>query len=130
MAGGILSKGIKLAYKASGDTYTNLADLQEVPALGGTTESVETTTLDDAAHTYIDGILNYGDNLAFKFLYKKAQFDTLVALEGEKDWKVILPDESACAFSGGCSVQMDAVTVNGAFTYTLNIKPASAMEWQ
>jgi len=76
---------------------------------------------------YTDGILNYGDNLAFKFLYEKEQFNTLSALEGEKEWKVALPDGTTCTFSGGCSVKLDGVGVNAVITYTLNIKPTSEM---
>ena len=67
-----ISKGIKLSYKA-GEAFTELTDLQEIPELGGDTESIEITTLADAAHKYTDGIKNYGDSLPFKFLYKKAQ---------------------------------------------------------
>ena len=127
----VISKGIKLAYKASTSvsTYTDLTDLQEIPDLGGESEAIEITTLDDAAHMYTDGILNYGDSLSFKFLYKKTQFNTLTGLEGSISWKVTLPDSTACTFTGTCSVKLDAVSVNNALTYTLAIKPDSEMTW-
>ena len=124
-----ISKGIKLSYKgASGSTYTELTNLQEIPELGGDAEAIEITTLADAAHMYTDGIKNYGDSLAFKFLYEKAQFTTLNGL-GEADWKVELPDGATCTFGGTCSVKLDGVGVNAALTYTLAIKPNSAMAW-
>lgn len=127
----VISKGIKLAYKASASasTYTDLTDLQEIPDLGGESEAIEITTLDDAAHMYTDGILNYGDSLSFKFLYKKTQFNTLTGLEGSISWKVTLPDTTSCTFTGTCSVKLDAVGVNNALTYTLAIKPDSEMTW-
>lgn len=126
----IISKGIKLSYKAaSGDNYIELTNLQEIPELGGDAEAIEITTLGDAAHMYTDGILNYGDSLAFIFLYEKAQFTTLQGLEGSVDWKVSLPDNSTCSFSGTCSVKLAGVGVNAALTYTLSIKPNSAMVW-
>lgn len=78
---------------------------------------------------YTDGILNYGDSLSFKFLYAKTQFETLQGLEGSYTWKVTLPDETTCTFGGACSVKLDGVGVNTALTYTLNIKPDSAMDW-
>ena len=56
-----ISKGIKL--------YKNeelLTNLQEIPELGGDAEAIEITTLADEAHMYTDGIMNYGDSLAFK----------------------------------------------------------------
>lgn len=129
-----ISKGIKLSYKASGETtYTDLTNLQEIPDLGGDSEAIEITTLADAAHMFIDGILNYGDNLSFKFLYEPGQFANLAALDDVYSWKVSLPDgasgaiNTTCTFSGTCSVKLDGVGVNAALTYTLNIKPNSEM---
>lgn len=125
-----ISKGIKLSYKAgeAGD-FVELKDLQEIPELGGDSESIEITTLADAAHTYTDGIKNYGDSLAFKFLYEKTQFTTLNGLTGASEWKVELPDGATCTFSGTSSVKLAGVGVNAALTYTLAIKPNTSMVW-
>ena len=126
----VISKGITLSYKdASGSTYTLLTNLQEIPDLGGDTDSIEITTLSDAAHTYTDGLKNYGDSLAFKFLYEKEQFTTLNALTGVKGWQVKLSDGATCTFSGTSSVKLDGVGVNAALTYTLSIKPNTEMAW-
>ena len=130
MSNAIISKGITLSYKTnSGSSYTTLTDLQEIPELGGDSEAIEITTLDDAAHMYTDGILNYGDSLAFIFLYKKEQFTALQGLEGSIEWKVSLPDNTTCTFSGTSSVKLAGVGVNAALTYTLSIKPDSSMVW-
>lgn len=120
----VISKGITLFHAEKA-----LTNLQEIPELGGTAEAIEVTTLADPAHMYTDGILNYGDSLDFKFLYEKAQFVELAALDGSQSWKVELPDDSTCSFSGSCSVKLDGVGVNAALTYTLSIKPDSAMVW-
>ena len=119
-----ISKGIKL-YKAD----VELTDLQEIPELGGDAEAIEITTLADAAHMYTDGIKNYGDSLAFKFLYKKEQFTELNADKVVAEWKVELPDGATCTFSGTGSVKLDGVGVNAALTYTLAIKPSTEMVW-
>ncbi len=126
-----ISKGIKLSYKtaASESQYIELTNLQEIPDLGGEAEAIEITTLADAAHMYTDGILNYGDSLAFKFLYDKEQFTTLTGLTGSNSWKVELPDGATCTFTGTSSVKLDSVGVNAALTYQLSIKPNSAMAW-
>lgn len=126
-----ISKGIKLSYKtaASESQYIELTNLQEIPDLGGEAEAIEITTLADAAHMYTDGILNYGDSLAFKFLYDKTQFTTLTSLTGSNSWKVELPDGATCTFTGTSSVKLDSVGVNAALTYQLSIKPNSAMAW-
>lgn len=119
-----ISKGIKL-YKGE----VELTNLQEIPELGGDAEAIEITTLADAAHMYTDGIKNYGDSLAFKFLYEKAQFTDLNSTTESATWKVELPDGATCTFGGTCSVKLDGVGVNSALTYTLAIKPNSEMVW-
>ena len=125
----VISKGIKLSYKNGGEAFVELDNLQEIPELGGDTESIEITTLADAAHMYTDGIKNYGDSLAFKFLYEDNQFATLNGLTGSSDWKVELPDGTACTFGGTSSVKLDGVGVNAVLTYTLSVKPNSEMIW-
>lgn len=125
----MISKGIKLSYKNGESQFVDLTDLQEIPDLGGTTESIEITTLADAAHRYEEGLISYGDTLPFKFLYAKEQFAALDALTASCEWKVSLPDASTCTFSGKGSVKLDGVGVNAALTYTLNIKPDSEMIW-
>ena len=118
----VISKGIKLSYGEN-----ELSNLMEIPELGGDTDKIEITTLGDGAHKYTNGIKNYGDTIAFKFLYEKEQFTTLNGLTGEQNWKVELPDATAYTFSGVPSVKLDGVGVNAALTYTLNIAPTSEM---
>jgi hypothetical protein len=124
----VISKGITLSYKNGGD-YVELTNLQEIPDLGGDVEAIEITTLADAAHKYTDGLINYGDSLAFKFLYEETQFTTLNALKAVSEWKVALPDGAECTFSGSNSVKLDGAGVGAALTYTLSIKPNSEMIW-
>jgi hypothetical protein len=127
---GILSKGIKLAYKVGESAdFVELTNLQEIPDLGGTSEAVEVTTLADAAHMYIDGLINYGDSLEFKFLYETEQFSSLGAIKSVASWQVTLPDQTVCTFTGGCSVKLDGVGINSPLTYTLAVKPNSEMKW-
>lgn len=120
----LISKGITLSM---GETV--LTNLMEIPDIGGEKESIEITTLADAAHMYTDGLINYGDSLAFKFLYEKEQFETLGALTESQTWTVTLPDGAECSFGGLGSVKFDAVGTNAALTYTLNIKPNTEMTW-
>lgn len=127
----VISKGITLKYGMGGPDGT-LTNLMEIPSLGGERESIEVTVLSSEGRVYTEGLYNYGDNLAFKFLYEKTQFDELntMAAEGTAyTWIVTFADGSNCSFNGACSVQLDGVGVNAALTYTLNIKPSSAMEW-
>ena len=129
----VISKGITLSYKQEESVgYKALTNLQEIPELGGDVEAIEITTLADAAHTYTDGLISYGDSLAFKFLYDVNQYEVLLGfgiLHSDLTWQVKLPDGTACEFTGGCSVKLDGVGTNAVLTYTLNIKPTSQMEW-
>lgn len=125
----VISKGIELSYKNGSGEFIKLTNLQEIPELGGDTEAIEITTLADVAHMYTDGIKNYGDSLAFVFLYETTQFETLNSLTGVSEWKVSLPDATTCTFSGTSSVKLAGVGVNSALTYTLAIKPNSEMVW-
>lgn len=125
-----ISHGITLAYKgASASAFTALTNLQEIPELGGTTESIEITTLADAAHVYTNGLINYGDSIEFKFLYDYTQFAALNGLSGAQEWKVTLPGGESCTFSGTPAVRLDGVGVNAVLTYTLAVRPTSAMTW-
>lgn len=125
---GTLTKGVKLSYGAS-STYTDLTNLQSFPDLGGSKDSVEVTTMDDSAHTYIPGLESYGDSLSFVFLYEKTQFSTLSALSGTQNWKLTLPDSSTITWSGRCDVTLTGSGVNAAMQYTLKIFPESAMSF-
>lgn len=119
-----ISKGIKLYHND-----TELENLQEIPELGGDAEAIEITTLADEAHMYTEGIKNYGDSVAFKFLYEADQFIALQGSVAGDTWKVELPDGTTCSFGGKGSVKLDGVGVNAALTYTLSIKPNTAMTW-
>lgn len=126
----IISKDIQL-YRDGEE----LQNLQEIPDLGGDAESIEITTLADVAHVYTEGIKNYGDSIAFKFLYDKADYAKLVNDDAIHVWKVVLPDGVAgaagtyCNFLGKGSVKLNGVGINSPLTYTLNVKPTSEMKW-
>lgn len=125
---GLLSLDTKIGYKANGgSSYTDIANLTEVPEIGGSPEKVDVTTLADGAKRYIPGIKDYGD-LDFKFLYDNASdganYRVLKGLEtaGEVvDWQVSLPDKTTFQFSGYVSVKLDSVSVGAALYFTATI---------
>lgn len=119
---GILTKGIKLSYKASGDTYTELTNLMEIPEIGnGEKEMIDVTVLTDDVKKSIAGLGDSSQTLAFKFLYVKEQFTTLSALDDSTSWKVEMPDGVSATFDGTPSVKFDSAAPNAALTYTLSI---------
>lgn len=122
----VKSLNCKLFYGVD-EATTEVLNLQEIGELGGTSESIEITTLADEAHTYTAGLKSFGDSIAFKALYTKEQFMALDAVKESVNWKVELADGTVCTFTGTCSVSVDAIGVNQVLTYTLSVKPDSAM---
>ena len=124
---GILSKGITLGYKASGgSTYTELTNLQEIAELGNNApEKIDVTVLSDGTKKSITGLTDTAQDLAFKFLYEKAQFDTLAKLTASCEWQVKLPDETTATFTATPSVKLAGVGVSAPITYTLNLSVES-----
>ena len=120
---GILTKGIKLSYKASsGETYTELTNLMEIPEIGnGEKEMIDVTVLNDDVKKSIAGLGDSAQTLAFKFLYVKEQFNTLAAMDSSTDWKVEMPDGVNATFTGTPAVKFDSAAPNAALTYTLSI---------
>lgn len=119
---GILTKGIKLSYKTSGETYTELTNLMEIPEIGnGEKEMIDVTVLTDDVKKSIAGLGDSAQTLAFKFLYVKEQFNTLAAMDSSTDWKVEMPDGVNATFTGTPAVKFDSAAPNAALTYTLSI---------
>ena len=132
---GLLSKGITLSYGSNSSSLTSLTNLQEIPDIGGDIDTVEVTTLADVAHTYINGLLDYGDSLDFTFLHDQSQFATLNGLTGTKYWQVGIPDgvsgaiKTKATFQGEASVRINGVGTNEAITYTLSVTPNTSITW-
>lgn len=74
---------IFLMVSEDGSKYDKLIDIKSFPDLGGAPEMLETTTLSDAAQTYIPGI-QASDALGFESNYTKADYTKLKALEGKE----------------------------------------------
>lgn len=120
---GILTKGITLGYSTGEGEFTTLENLMEVPEIGnGAPEKIEVTVLTDNVKKYIAGLGDSGQELAFKFLHVKEQFETLIGMAGTTfNWKVSLPDGIAATFEGVPAVKFDSASPNNALTYTLTI---------
>ena len=122
--------GIQLMHKASGGSYTKLVDIKDFPDLGGSSELLETTTLSDSMQTYIEGIQS-ADALEFTANYTKADYETLVALKGDKEpFAVFFGEDGANGtfyFDGYLSVRVNGGGVNEVVGMTISIAPASAI---
>jgi hypothetical protein len=112
--------------EATGDTSVVLTNLQEIAELGNNApERIDVTVLSDSEKKSIAGLTDTAQDLAFKFLYEKEQFDTLSKLEGSKEWTVTLPDGTKATFTATASVKLAGVGVSAALTYTLTLSVES-----
>lgn len=124
---GILTKDMTLSYKGEGSEYSVLTNLMEIPELGNNApEKIDVTVLTDDVKKSISGLGDSAQDLAFKFLYEEEQFNTLIAMNGSKEWKVSLPNNgNSATFTATPSVKLGAAAPNGALTYTLNLSVES-----
>lgn len=126
---GILTKGITLSYGADSN-YTVLTNLMEIPEIGnGEKEMIDVTVLTDDVKKSIAGLGDSSQTLAFKFLYEKEQFETLMGIVESTGWKVSMPDGVTATFTGTPAVRFDAAAPNAALTYTLSIGVESKIEF-
>lgn len=70
---------------ASGATYSKLIDIKDFPDLGSAPPTLDTTTLSDAMHTYINDILDTGGGLKFTANYTLEGFKALQGHVGKNE---------------------------------------------
>lgn len=72
-----------LSYSTDGTSWTKVADITSYPDLGASPSKLDTTTLTETKiKTSILGLQEVPD-LTFEAIYDDAQFDAILALEGE-----------------------------------------------
>lgn len=124
----MLANGITLGYKetSSGNTYTDLSGLKEVPELGVEPEKVENTPLSAEIKQYEMGIGDAGD-LSYKFIYDNtanSSYRKLRALADAKkkvSFEQQFPDGTKFDFDAQCSVKVGGGGVNAAMEFTLSL---------
>lgn len=129
---GLLTKDTALSMKSGSESaFTEIEGLQAVPEIGGDPEQVDVTTLKDANKKYISGIQDM-DSLEFTFLYDKAVFTKLKAVQTsgkEAKFELSYPDGAKCTFTGGVTVKMGSGEVNGAYQFTLSVTVSDGPDW-
>ena len=126
-----------LMKSTDGTTYEKLIDIKDFPDLGGSPETLETTTLSDGMQTYIPGIQSL-DALEFSANYTKEDFDRLKADEdtelyfsvwfgGTETGAVVTPSgaDGKFNFKGQLSVFVTGGGVNEVVGMTITIAPST-----
>lgn len=113
--------------------YAKVVDITDFPDLGGSPEQIDVTTLSDTSRHYIAGVRS-GDALEFTANYTSADFATIAAITGTKQFAVYfgasnlgVPDGSKGKFffSGTIAARVNGGAVNEAVTMTITIYPTT-----
>lgn len=110
--------------------WTQLIPVKTTPQLGGAPEMLETTTLDDAMQTYINGIQS-SEAMSFTANYDSDKYDELKLLENKTEKYAVWfgNDGNGSAgkfkFDGQLSVYVNETSVNGVVEMTITIVPTT-----
>lgn len=125
----ISTYGVQLMTSTDGTVYTKLCDVKDFPDLGGAPEMLETTTLSDAAQTYISGIQSMSA-LEFTANYDDTVYDTLKALTGTKKFGIHFGTAGADGkfnFDGQLAVWVVGGGVNAVVDMKISIAPSTVI---
>ena len=118
---------IKALFPASSGSQVQLKQLQAIPSLGGSTNNIDVTCLEDTAHRYIKGLKDYGDSIDFTFLYDNTpstgNYAVLDALDKDTIYafQIKFKDGESFYFAGKPSVAIDDIGVDSAITFTFSV---------
>ena len=104
--------GVELHWGESAEAVAKVIDIKDFPDMLGAPEQLETTTLSDAAQTFIGGIRQTSD-LTFTYNYTKEDF-TKVEADAGKDlyYALIFSDGSKFTWEGQHSSGLPGKGVN------------------
>lgn len=125
-----------------GNEWGKLIDVKSIPDLGSAPPTLDTTTLSDKMHTYINDILDTGGGLEFTANYTPKDYNDLKKIEGVNKhfgiWiggtetaGVLTPDGSLGKwnFQGSLTVYKSGAEVGAVQDMGLSIAPGTVIEW-
>lgn len=119
--------------------YEKLVDIKDYPDIGGSPETLETTTLSDSMQTYINGIQS-SEAMEFTINYTSEIFDEIDAMAetetqfaiwfgGTEEAGVVTPtgDEGKFEFKGYISIRVSGKGVNEVREAVISIAPSTVI---
>lgn len=119
--------------------YEKLVDIKDYPDIGGSPETLETTTLSDSMQTYINGIQS-SEAMEFTINYTSAIFDEIDAMAetetqfaiwfgGTEEAGVVTPtgEEGKFEFKGYISIRVSGKGVNEVREAVISIAPSTVI---
>lgn len=123
----ISSFGVSLKYGS--DSATTAVVIKDFPSLLGKRSSLETTTLQDDAQTFIAGIRQQSESFDFTANYDAAVYNTLNSLTDVQKWELSFPDGSKYTWDGTVSVSMNEGSVDSVLEMTISVTPSTVPVW-
>ncbi len=117
-----------LKWGETADNVAKVVDIKDFPDLMGEPNMLETTTLSDAAQTYIPGIKAM-DTMSFTYNYTKADFDKVKADEGKPlFYELEFSDGSAFVWQGSHTATLAGKGVDEVIEGGIAIAPSTSVE--
>ena len=125
----ISSYNCVLKWGESAETLTKKVDIKDFPDLIGDPNLLETTTLSDAAQTYIPGIKSM-DLMTFTTNFTKTDFQACKADEGKTlFYSLEFSDGAKFTWQGQHTMGVPGKGVDEVIEATINIAPSTAVEF-
>ena len=125
----ISSYNCVLKWGESAETLTKKVDIKDFPDLIGDPNLLETTTLSDAAQTYIPGIKSM-DLMTFTINFTKTDFQTCKTDEGKTlFYSLEFSDGAKFTWQGQHTMGVPGKGVDEAIEATINIVPSTSVEF-
>lgn len=121
---------VSLKYDSSSTetpSWADVCDIKDFPDLGGAPDMIETTTLSDAAKTYIAGIQDQ-QALEFTANYDEGDMDAIALLTGTKKFQLWFGTNGASgkfAWSGTISTYVVGAGANAVVDMKIIIVPST-----
>lgn len=117
-----------LKWGTSADQVAKVVDIKDFPDLMGEPNMLETTTLSDAAQTFIPGIKSM-DVMAFTYNYTKADFEKVKQDEGKPlFYELEFSDGSAFVWQGSHTATIPGKGVDEVIEAGISIAPSTSVE--
>lgn len=123
----ISSFGVSLKYGA--ESATTAVVIKDFPSLLGKRSSLETTTLQDDAQTFIAGIRQQSESFDFTANYDATVYNALNTLSGEQSWELSFSDGSKYTWKGTVSVSVNEGSVDSVLEMTISVTPSTVPVW-
>lgn len=103
--------------------------IKDFPAVLGQRSSLETTTLNDDAQTFIPGIRQQSESFPFLANYDPTVYAEINELEGEQTCKLTYGDGSGYTWTGSVSASVNEGSVDAVLEMTISVTPSTVPVW-